>query len=304
MDIDRETEVTTQTKGKGGALLSTTSAFFEARYRDAEDKETQVQQCLATDGRVHEDGDEDMMVTKTLIDGMEPEAHANAILATDFQEAGTFEDPELTAALKRMSISEDGSWQEADRFTEISEDTDPGWTKVRQADIATKEARYHGGAGAGSPAADKEGDPRSRSPPHTGSPGPQGRSRTWPKRLHPQPGDHRPSQEIHTRFEFVPTAQTGEAAANWGDGHVHSHVPTRELPAPERDGQAPHHGHDGEGVRQPLPPVQRGGTGHHRGAENPGGIQGPEKQRDDDEHHEAAPQEDRGQSRTRSETSP
>ena len=105
-----------------------------------------------------------MMVTKTLIDGMEPEAHANAILATDFQEAGTFEDPELTAALKRMSISEDGSWQEADRFTEMSEDTDPGWTKVRQADNATKEARYHGGAGAGSPAADKEGDPRSRSP--------------------------------------------------------------------------------------------------------------------------------------------
>ena len=164
MDIDKETEVTTQTKGKGGTLLSTTSAFFEARYRDVEDKETQVQQCLATDGRVLEDGDEDMMVTKTLIDGMEPEAHANAILATDFQEAGTFEDPELTAALKRMSISEDGSWQDADRFTETSEDTDPGWTKVRQVDTVTTEARYHGGAGAGSPAAGEEGDPRSRSP--------------------------------------------------------------------------------------------------------------------------------------------
>ena len=130
-----EPESTTREhKGKGGNLLKATSEFFENKYKAAAANETQIHQCLAADSGLPREGDEDMLVTRTLLDSMEPDAHANVILATDFDQPGAFENPELSEALRRMTISEDGSWQEVDKYTDTSSEADRTWTKVRHSD--------------------------------------------------------------------------------------------------------------------------------------------------------------------------
>ena len=162
VDLGMTESTSSEHKGKGGNLLKATSEFFESKYKAAAIKEAQIHMCLATDSSLPREGEEDMLVTKTLMDCMEPDAHANVILATDFDQPGAFENPELTEALRRMTISEDGYWQEVDKYTDTSSEADRTWAKVRHSDAM--EVVQVEGAGASGPAAQDADSQRSRSP--------------------------------------------------------------------------------------------------------------------------------------------
>ena len=85
MEVDQPASSTSEHKGKGGNLLKATSEYFENKYKAAAVKETEIHHCLATDSSLPKKSEGDMMITRTLMDSMEPEAHANVILATDFE---------------------------------------------------------------------------------------------------------------------------------------------------------------------------------------------------------------------------
>ena len=161
MEVDQAASSTPEHKGKGGNLLKGTSEYFENKYKAAAVKETEIHLCLATDSSLPKESEGDMMITRTLMDSMEPEAHANVILATDFDHPGAFENPELTEALRKMTLSDTESWEEVDKATDTSSEADKSWAKVRYTDAMEVSVE---GAGASGPAAQDKDSHRSRSP--------------------------------------------------------------------------------------------------------------------------------------------
>ena len=111
-------------KGKGGVLnlKQGTTTHFEQKAKAAAEAESLVRKALASDDMdIDLETGGDILVQKTRMDSMEPEAHANTILATEFQHNNQFEDPELTGAPRRMALSDSSSWE--DVGTEQSADT-------------------------------------------------------------------------------------------------------------------------------------------------------------------------------------
>ena len=82
VDLGMPTSTSSEHKGKGGNLLKATSEFFESKYKAAAINEAEIHLCLATDSSLPKESEGDMLVTRTLMDSMEPETHANVILAT------------------------------------------------------------------------------------------------------------------------------------------------------------------------------------------------------------------------------
>ena len=108
-----------------------TTAHFEEKAKAAEEGENIVKRALpADDMDIDMETEEEILAQKTLMDSMEPEAHVNTILATDFQHPGQFADPELAEALCRMALSDTSSWDEVDGYTDKSNDTAQDWTMV------------------------------------------------------------------------------------------------------------------------------------------------------------------------------
>ena len=149
-----ETEETSgQHKGKGGHLLKDTSEHFEAKYKAAAMADRDHGATSPCHGQHTHDMELDVetQARKAFMDSMEPEAHANTILATDFDQPAAFENPELMEALRRMRISEDGSWQEVDKHTDTSSEADRGWTKVQAGIPEKSQAEGTGATGPCSP---------------------------------------------------------------------------------------------------------------------------------------------------------
>ena len=88
-------ETGSQHKGRGGIRLKGTTEHCEMKCQEAAVAESQVRQALAIDDDVDMAADPEILAKKTFMDSMEPEAHVNTILATDFDHPNTFENPEL-----------------------------------------------------------------------------------------------------------------------------------------------------------------------------------------------------------------
>ena len=194
MEVDQPASSTPVHKGKGGNLLQGTSEYFENKYKAAAVKETEIHLCLATDSSLPRESAEDMMITRTLMDSMEPEAHANVILATDFDHPGAFENPELTEALRKMTLSDTDSWQEVDKATDTSSEADKSWAKVRYTD-AMEVSVEGAGATALHP---RQGQPPEPEPQSTRDPGLSRRRRTRHEES-PRRGSRRQASSRHSR---------------------------------------------------------------------------------------------------------
>ena len=167
-------ETESQQKGKGGIRLGLkgTTEHFETKYLEAVDAESQVRKALAIDDDIEMMADPEALARKTFMDSMGPEAHDNTVLATDFDHPNTFENPELTEALRKMAISDDSSWEDFDRYTEpalMGARSGPryGAASTRsQSPRAPEQQGYRGGAGLG------RGVPPQRFQPATTTPQP------------------------------------------------------------------------------------------------------------------------------------
>ena len=165
-DVEMDTtETGSQHKEKGGIRLKGTTEHFAMKYQEAANAESMVRLALATDGDVDMVVDAETLARKTFMDSMEPEAHANTILATDFDHPPSGRWPFRTKAHGRTSTSTrrparrrrrsgHGSSRQRRRRTRPLADPEPpaskGETSTRsRSSTAPDQQAYQGGAGLG-----------------------------------------------------------------------------------------------------------------------------------------------------------
>ena len=99
-DIEMTSDKDTH-KEKGGApnVKPATTAHLEQKAREAAEAENLVNRALNSEEMdIDMETEGEILVQKTLMDSMEPEAHVNMMLATELERPKRFEDPELAEA--------------------------------------------------------------------------------------------------------------------------------------------------------------------------------------------------------------